>query len=56
MTKTGIQWPTERPAWKALQAHYPKIRELHLRKLVADHPKRGERQTVRQLTLSMEKK
>ena len=33
-------------AWKALEAHYPKIRELHLRKLFAEDPKRGERLTV----------
>ena len=37
---------TKRPAWKALEAHYKKIRELHLRKLFADDPKRGERMTV----------
>ena len=31
------------PAWKALEAHYAKVRELHLRQLFADDPKRGER-------------
>jgi glucose-6-phosphate isomerase len=31
------------PAWKALEAHYPKVRELHLRELFAEDPKRGER-------------
>jgi glucose-6-phosphate isomerase len=36
---------TERAAWKALTAHYPKVRELHLRKLFADDPGRGERLT-----------
>src|ERR1700751_4492148 len=35
----------ERPTWKALVAHHQKIRELHLRKLFADDPKRGERMT-----------
>src|ERR1039458_6730503 len=30
-------------AWKALEAHYPNIRELHLRKLFADDATRGER-------------
>ncbi len=30
-------------SWQALEAHYPKVRELHLRKLFADDPKRGER-------------
>ena len=37
---------TERPAWKALAAHHQKIRDLHLRKLFADDPERGERMTV----------
>ena len=37
---------TERAAWKALGAHYTKIRDLHLRKLFADDPKRGERLTT----------
>lgn len=31
------------PAWKALEAHYSTARELHLRQLFADDPKRGER-------------
>jgi glucose-6-phosphate isomerase len=34
------------PAWQALEAHYEKIRALHLRNLFADDPKRGERMTV----------
>ncbi len=37
---------TKRKAWKALQAHYEKVRDLHLRKLFADDPKRGERMTA----------
>jgi len=36
---------TKRKAWKALQTHYEKVRGLHLRKLFADDPKRGERMT-----------
>ena len=40
---TPILQPTKRAAWQALEAHYPKVRELHLRKLFADDPKRGER-------------
>ena len=35
-----------RKAWKALQTHYEQVRELHLRKLFADDPKRGERLTA----------
>jgi len=34
------------PAWKALEAHYQKVRELHLRELFAEDPKRGERLTL----------
>src|SRR4030095_9405675 len=37
---------TERSAWKALVAHHVKIGDLHLRKLFADDPKRGERMTL----------
>ncbi|HEX6565771.1 MAG TPA: glucose-6-phosphate isomerase [Chthoniobacterales bacterium] len=31
------------PAWKALEAHYANVRELHLRQLFADDPTRGDR-------------
>jgi glucose-6-phosphate isomerase len=37
---------TNRPAWKALLAHYPAIRDSHLRDVFAADPKRGERMTV----------
>jgi glucose-6-phosphate isomerase len=37
---------TERQAWKALAAHHQNVRELHLRKLFADDPTRGERMTA----------
>ncbi|MGB7950188.1 MAG: glucose-6-phosphate isomerase, partial [Candidatus Binatia bacterium] len=37
---------TERKAWQALEAHHKNIRELHLRKLFADDPGRGERMTA----------
>src|SRR5215470_16044722 len=33
-------------AWKALESHYKKIRNLHLRKLFGDDPGRGERLTA----------
>ena len=42
MTK-GIAPLTERPAWKALEAHYQQVRELHIRELFADDPGRGQR-------------
>ena len=32
----------ERPAWKALGDHYQKIRNVHLRSLFAEDPRRGE--------------
>ena len=44
--KARIKPLTQRPAWKALTAHYKKARELHLRDLFADDPKRGERMTA----------
>jgi glucose-6-phosphate isomerase len=37
---------TKRPAWKALEAHYRNVRELHLRDLFAADPERGERMTA----------
>ena len=37
---------TASPAWKSLEAHHQKIRELHLRALFSDDPQRGERMTV----------
>ena len=45
---------TERPAWKALEAHYKNVRELHLRKLFADDPKRGERMTAEAVGLYLD--
>ena len=43
---TAIAPPTKLAAWQALEAHYAKVRELHLRKLFADDPNRGERMSV----------
>jgi len=37
---------TQRPAWKALQAHHAKLSPLHLRQLFAEDPGRGERMAV----------
>jgi len=42
----GTKSLTEQPAWKALRAHYDKIHSLHLRKLFADDPGRGEHMTA----------
>src|SRR5881392_4432173 len=44
--KSAVKPLTERQTWKVLEAHYQKVRDLHLRKLFADDPKRGERMTV----------
>src|SRR5437773_8485370 len=37
---------TDRTAWKALREHHARIRDVHLRQLFADDPRRGERLTV----------
>jgi glucose-6-phosphate isomerase len=42
----AIQSLTGRPAWKALQAHFQKVRDLHLRQLFAEDQERGERFVV----------
>jgi len=34
---------TRRPAWAALERHYPEVSDLHLRTLFAEDPNRGER-------------
>jgi glucose-6-phosphate isomerase len=43
---TRIKPLTDRSAWKALASHHQKLRKLHLRKLFADDPTRGERLTA----------
>ena len=37
---------TERRTWNALATHYDSVARMHLRKLFADDPKRGERMTA----------
>jgi glucose-6-phosphate isomerase len=44
----------ERPAWKALEAHYKKVRKLHLRKLFAQDAARGERLTAEALGIYLD--
>jgi glucose-6-phosphate isomerase len=51
---TGMAPLTERPAWKALEAHYHQVRELHLRKLFGDDPGRGERMTAEAVGLYLD--
>ena len=42
----NVRPANDRPAWMALEDHYEKIRELHLRDLFSADPKRGERMTA----------
>jgi glucose-6-phosphate isomerase len=47
--------PTVRHSgWRALSAHYKKVREVHLRQLFADDPKRGPRMTAEALGLLLD--
>jgi len=43
---TAIKPLTSRRAWKALESHYRRTKELHLRKLFAADPRRGVRMTA----------
>jgi glucose-6-phosphate isomerase len=43
-----------RKAWRALQTHYQRVRDLHLRGLFADDPKRGERMTAQAVGLFLD--
>ena len=45
---------SSRPAWSAIQAHYESIRGLHMRKLFADDPARGERLTAEALGIFLD--
>jgi glucose-6-phosphate isomerase len=51
---TGIQSLTGRPGWNSLESHHQKVRELHLRELFADDPKRGERLTIEAVGLYLD--
>ncbi len=42
---------TQRPAWRTLTTHYAEVKNLHLRKLFADDPTRGERLALEALGL-----
>jgi glucose-6-phosphate isomerase len=44
--KERIRTLTRRPAWKALAAHCKTVRQVHLRRLFADDPGRGERMAL----------
>ena len=49
-----IQALTARPAWKALEAHHQKVRDLHLRELFAADPKRGARLTTEAVGVTLD--
>src|SRR5262245_57752911 len=42
----GSAPPKGRTAWAALEAHYERVRNVHLRSLFQDDPGRGERLTA----------
>jgi glucose-6-phosphate isomerase len=44
----------KRPAWTALEAHYQKIKGLHLRQLFAEDAKRGERLTAEAIGIHLD--
>ena len=46
LTGAGLQPLPQLPAWAALQVHHREMRELHLRRLFADDPGRGQRMTA----------
>ena len=49
-----IAQPAERQAWNALAAHHQSVRDLHLRQLFADDPKRGERMSAEAVGLYLD--
>ncbi len=53
MTKKIVSL-TEHQTWKRLAAHYQQVRDVHLRKLFADDPTRGERMTVEAVGLYLD--
>ncbi len=46
--------PTDRKAWKALAAHYEQVRQLHLRALFAEDPRRGKRLAIEAVGLYLD--
>jgi glucose-6-phosphate isomerase len=52
---TAVVTPLQkRQAWKALAAHHKRVRDLHLRDLFANDPKRGERLTAEAVGLYLD--
>jgi glucose-6-phosphate isomerase len=44
----------KRPVWKVLEAHYRRVRDLHLRDLFANDPSRGERMVAHGAGISLD--
>ena len=53
-TAVKVQSLTQRAAWKALVAHHEQIKNLHLRSLFSDDPRRADRFTVDAVGLSLD--
>src|SRR5262245_57127729 len=53
-TDMSVQPLRQRPTWKTLEAHYQKVKALHLRKLFAEDPQRGERLPVEALGIYLD--
>jgi glucose-6-phosphate isomerase len=49
-----VQPLTARPAWKALEVHHARVRDVHLRSLFAEDPRRGERLTTEAVGLYLD--
>src|SRR5215471_12015408 len=53
--QSGEKRQTAKPqAWDALDSHYKKTSNLHLRQLFADDPKRGERMAIEAMGLYLD--
>jgi glucose-6-phosphate isomerase len=52
--KPTVKPLTQRKAWKSLATHYKKAQKLHLHKLFAADPKRGERMTAEAVGLFLD--
>ncbi len=53
-TKKKAKQPATGAAWKALASHHKKLSKIHLRKLFADDPKRGQRMTLEAVGLFLD--
>jgi glucose-6-phosphate isomerase len=51
---TGKKTASKSAAWKALEAHYKKIKPIHLRELFAGDPQRGQRLTLEAVGLFLD--